>query len=163
MLRSSKTVDIPVETKSEKRIRYFLAVLFFIQVTLTTVPYMHEIIIDEQGAQIIREVTPIQCIVQLFVSNGEARNILLSVYGFILVLLPMICFFVCIFDKRSRVKYLFSGLTSVICAVLITFSVGHYISIGSVATLIINVAGLFMTMQGVQATTRRMHDPTAQK
>ncbi len=142
-------VDENVETKSEKRIRIFLAVMFFIQTVLTTFPFMQGSI--EQGFTYI---TAFNMLVQ---NNGytDSGDYMLVIIGAILVILPMVAFFFCILDKKSKKKYFVSALCSIACAVAITFGIGGAISIGAVITLIINVVTLFMTAQGFQATKRR--------
>lgn len=152
MLRFKNTVDVDVETSSEKKVRYFLAVMFFIQTMMTTLPFMHHVNVENNTLE--GTVSAINFIIQ---ADGIASNNgFMAIYGILLVALPIIAFFFCIFDKRSRLKYLFSGLCSVICAVIITFTVGTSISFGAVLTLIVNVVTLFMTSQGVQATSGRM-------
>lgn len=141
--------DDNVETKSEKRVRIFLAVMFFIQTVLTTFPFMQGSI--EQGFTYI---TAFNMLVQ---NNGytDSGDYMLVIIGAILVVFPMVAFFFCILDKKSKKKYLVSAICSVACAVAITFGIGGAISIGAVITLIINVITLFMTMQGYQATRKR--------
>ena len=147
-----RTEDIPVENLSERKIRIFLAVMFFIQALLTSQPFMHHV--DAETNTLEGYITVLDFIVQ---ADGIAgNNIAMAIYGVILIALPVTAFFFCLFDKRSRVKYLLSGLCSVICAIVITFTVGTSISYGAVITLIINVVTLFMTMQGLQATAIRM-------
>lgn len=151
---TSRTEDIPVESASEKKIRYFLAVMFFIQTFMTTSPFMHEIIVNEDGTETLRSITALQFIVQ---SDGiMANSISLAMLGLPLIVLPITAFFFCIFDKRSKIKYIATGLCSVVCAALIVFGIGRdTLSLGAVITLVINVVTLFMTTQGVQATSIR--------
>lgn len=153
MLRSRKyhTEDIPIENSSERKVRLFLAVMFFIQVLLTPTPFMHNVVSDTE----LQSITAIQFIVQA--DGFLANSVQLGLYGLALVLFPLTAFFFCVLDKRSRVKYIFTGACSVLCAVLIVFGIGkNNISIGAVFTLIINVVTLFMTSQGVQATSARI-------
>lgn len=148
------TVDIEVENRSEKKVRYFMSVLFFIQTFTTTMPFIRETVVEEDGVERISgEISALQFVVQ---DDGLAHNFGLAMIGLPLIILPIVAFFFCIFDKRSRVKYAVTGLTSVICAVIISFSVGKLIHYGAVFTLFINIATLFMTSQGFQYTTKRM-------
>lgn len=154
MLRYRNTVDVEpsVESSSEKKVRYFLAFMFFIQTLMTTLPFMHHVNVENNTLE--GTVSALNFIIQ---ADGIASdNGFMALYGILLVFLPLTAFFFCLFDKRSRLKYLFSGLCSVICAVIITFTVGTSISIGAVLTLIVNVITLFMTSQGVQATSARI-------
>ena len=140
--------DTPVETKSEKRVRYFLAVLFFLQSVCTTFPFMHGMVGDE-----FKTITALQLMIQPDGYEGKG-DVLLAIIGALLVLMPVAAFFFCILDSKSRVKYVASGVCAVLSAVLITFS--YMFSLGAIITLLLNVMSLFMTMQGVQGTTARM-------
>ena len=143
-------VDEVVESKSEKRVRIFLAIMFFIQTVITTFPFIQGEI--EQG---FTYVTAFNMLVQQNGYNSFAEA-MMAIIGGILVILPMVAFFFCILDKKSKKKYVVSALCSVLCAVAITFSMGNFsIAIGAVITLIINVVTLFMTSQGFQATRMR--------
>ncbi len=146
-------VDEVVESKSEKRVRIFLAILFFIQTVMTTFPFIQGEV--EQG---FTYVTAFNLLVQ---NNGytEKGDIMLAIIGAILVVFPMVAFFFCVLDKKSKKKYIASGLCAVLSAAAITFSMGSFsIAIGAVLTLILNVVELFMTSQGYQATRMRERD-----
>ena len=142
-------VDNNPENKSEKRVRYFLTFLFFLQTVATTLPFMQGTVGQE-----FKSISALQLLIQPdgYTSGGD---VFIAVAGGLLVVTPIVAFFFCVLDSRSRIKYLASGITSVLCAILICF--GQMLSIGSVITLILNVLCLFMTMQGLQATNARMH------
>ena len=142
-------VDEVVESKSEKRVRIFLAVMFFIQTVITTFPFMQGNI--EAGFTYI---TAFNMLVQ---NNGYTDNgdFMLVIVGAVLVIFPLVAFFFFVLDKKSKKKYVVSAICSIACAVVITFGIGGAIAIGGVLTLIINVVCLFMTMQGLQATRMR--------
>ena len=144
-----------VETKSEKKIRIFLAIMFFIQVVLTTFPFM-----QGETDEGFTYITALNMLVQ-YNGYGDKGDYILVIVGAILVVMPMVAFFFCILDKRSMKKYFVSALCSVLCAVVITFAIGRAISLGAVITLIIDVVTLFMTMQGYQAT--RIRERAAEK
>lgn len=148
-------VDERVETKSEKRVRIFLAVLFFIQTVMTTFPFTQGVVELENGAKAYQHITALNLLIQ---TGGyqEISSIPLALIGGILVIFPMVAFFFCVLDSKSRIKYLISGLCSVVCAVVIVFTLAKVIAIGGIITLILNVITLFMTMQGLQATNMRM-------
>lgn len=140
-------VDAPVESKSEKHVRYFLAFLFFLQTVCTTLPFMQGTVGDE-----FKSVSALQLLIQPD-GYGGGQDVFLAVVGGLLIVMPIVAFFFCILDGRSRIKYIASGLCSVLSAVLITF--GYMFSLGAIITLVINVVALFMTMQGLQATNNR--------
>lgn len=145
------TEPIPVESQSERKIRIFLAVMFFFQTFLTPLPFMYHV--NDEG-KTDGTISALQFLLQ---SEGVASdNGFVAIYGLLLIALPITAFFFCIFDKRSRVKYLVTAITSVVCAVIVTFTCGRSVSYGAVLTLIINVITLFMTSQGAQAVTIRM-------
>lgn len=143
-------VDEVVESKSEKHVRIFLAVLFFIQTVLTTFPFIQGEV--EEG---FTYVTAFNMLIQQN-GYGEKGDIMLAIIGAILVVFPMVAFFFCVLDKKSKKKFIVSGLCAVLSAVAITFSMGTFsIAFGAVMTLILNVVELFMTAQGYQATLMR--------
>ena len=96
----------------------------------------------------------------LFQYNGfnSFSEVIVAVYGAILIIMPIVAFFFCILDKRSKKKYVVSALTCVLCAFIICFGPKESIAIGGVLTLILNVLTLFMTSQGFQATRMRERD-----
>ncbi len=147
-------VEEKVESPSEKHVRIFLAVLFFIQTIATAIPFLQGPVTD--GDEVTyRTVTAFNLLVN---PGGYAMNggIPLALAGGILVIFPIVAFFFCVLDSKSKVKWILSGLCSVICAVVITFSFASYISIGAIITLVLNVICLFMTSQGFQATLMRV-------
>ena len=148
-------VDENVESKSEKRVRLILAVLFFLQVLLLPLPLMQGTITEGELAGGIGHRTALNL---LFQYNGfnSFSEVMLAVYGGILIIMPIVSFFFCLLDKKSYKKYVVSALTCVLCAVIICFGPKDSIAIGGVLTLILNVITLFMTSQGFQATQIRI-------
>ena len=143
-------VETAAESKSEKRVRYFMAFLFFLQTVCTTLPFMQGTVGEE-----FRSVSAFQLLIQPDGYTGEG-DIMLAVVGGLLVVMPIVAFFFCVLDPKSRVKYIATGLCAVISAVLITF--GYMFSLGAIITLLLNVVCLFMTMQGLQATNIRINN-----
>ncbi|WP_407386213.1 hypothetical protein [Ruminococcus sp.] len=146
-------VEENVESKSEKRVRIFLAVLFFIQIILLPLPLMQGTVVID-GVEGVGHRTALNL---LFQYNGfnSFSEVMVAIYGAILIIMPIVSFFFCILDKRSIKKYIVSGITCVLCAVIICFGPKDSIAIGGVLTLILNVLTLFMTSQGFQATRMR--------
>ena len=149
-MASYTVVETNPESKSEKRVRYFLTFLFFLQTVCTTLPFMQGTVGTE-----LKGISALQLLIQ---PDGYSTkgDIMLAVIGGLLVVMPIVAFFFCLLDSTSKIKFLVSGITAVLSAVLICF--GQMLSIGSVFTLILNVVCLFMTMQGVQATNIRRRE-----
>ncbi|MBQ3331484.1 MAG: hypothetical protein IJG87_09955 [Ruminococcus sp.] len=145
-------VEEKVESQSERRIRIFIAVLYFIQVLLIPLPLMHGEIEGGIGHRTALNL--------LFQYNGfnSFAEVIVAVYGAILIIMPIICFFFFILDKRSKKKYVVSIITCFACAFIICFGTGDTIAIGGVFTLILEVLILFMTSLGFQATRIRERD-----
>lgn len=148
-------IEENVESKSEKRIRIFLAVMFFIQVILIPLPLMQGPV---EGGIAYRTAMNL-----LFQYNGfnSVSEVIVAVYGAILIILPIVSFFFCILDKKSKKKYIISGISCFLCAFIICFGTGDTIAIGGVFTLIVIMIILFMTAQGFQAT--RIRERESQK
>ena len=148
-------VEERVESSSEKRIRVFLFILFFIQTAMTTLPFVYGPYEDH-----FVTLSAVSMAIQLN-GYGNMSAIALAIMGGLLVVLPMTAFFFCVLDKKRKWKYLVSALTSVVCAVIITFGIGPLIStgasisVGAIFTLVIDLITLFMTMMGLQATRIR--------
>jgi len=153
-MASFTKVDERVESASEKRVRIFLAVLFFLQTAVTTIPFIQgKVMID--GEEGYTTMTALNLLIQ---PNGYAdkSSFPLAAIGAILVIFPMVAFFFCVLDSKSKAKYFVSGLCSIVCAVVITFGLASVISIGAIITLVLNIICLFMTSQGFQATSMRI-------
>ena len=151
MAKYTVVEEASVETKSEKRVRIFLAVMFFIQVILAASFPLMEGDVDGKG---IAALSAVKLMIQ---PNGYSsfKEVMIAVYGAILVVMPIVAFFFCLLDKKSKKKYVLSALTSILCPIIICFGVGGTIAIGGVFTLFINIITLFMTSQGFQATRMR--------
>lgn len=160
-------VDDNVESKSEKHIRIFLIILFFVQILVTTMPF-----IQAPAAEVANQLPEdIKITSNLYVTitgfnmlvqtNGytQSGSIMIAVIGAIIVVAPLVAFFFCILDKKSKKKFICSGICSVLCAIAITFSMSQFrLGLGSVLTLIINVIALFMSAQGFQAVMIRLRN-----
>ena len=146
-------VEERVESPSERRVRYFLAVMFFIQTICTAIPFLQGPV-EVDGSY--REITVTACNL-LVKPDGYHLNggIPLALAGGVLVIFPIVAFFFCVLDSKSKVKFVVSGLCAVVCAAVITFGFAPYISIGAVITLVLNIICLFMSAQGFQATMIR--------
>lgn len=140
----------PVESKSERNIRIILAVMFFIQIILTTFPFVQ----GDSGDGYYSYLTAFNMLVQ---PEGYAtgQDYILAIFGGVFVLLPMVAFFFCILDKKSYVKYIVTALCSIISVVIIAFGVGGSIGIGALFTLIVNLITMFLTTMGFMATRIR--------
>ena len=160
-------VEERVESPSERRVRYFLAVMFFLQTICTAIPFIQGPV-EVEGETVYRTITAFNFLVNPG-GYGNIGGIPLAVVGAILVVFParrssdlvvfpVVAFFFCVLDSKSKKKFFVSGACAVICAVVITFSFASYISIGAVITLVLNVICLFMSSQGVMATSARMRN-----
>ena len=146
-------VEERVESRSERRVRYFLAVILFLQTVVTAIPFLQGWVeIDGQ----YREMT-ITAFNLLINPNGYGSfgAMPLALIGGVLVIFPIVAFFFCVLDSKSRVKFFVSGACSIVTAIIITFCFSSYISIGAVITLVLDVICLFMSSQGIQAVMIR--------
>lgn len=147
-------VEERAESPSERRVRYFLAVMFFLQTICTAIPFIQGSV-EIDGKLVDRTITAFNMLVNPG-GYGEIGGVPLAIIGAILVIFPIVAFFFCVLDSKSKVKFIISGLCAVICAVVITFSFASYISLGALITLVLNVICLFMSAQGFQATAMRV-------
>ena len=149
-------VEERVESPSERRVRYFLAVMFFLQTICTAIPFIQGSV-EVEGETVYRTITAFNMVVNPG-GYGNIGSIPLAVIGAILVVFPIVAFFFCVLDSKSKKKFFVSGACAVICAIVITFNFAGMISIGAIITLVLNVICLFMSSQGVMATSIRMRN-----
>lgn len=145
-------VEEKVESQTERRIRIFIAVLYFLQVLLIPLPLMQG---DIEGG--VGHRTALNLLFQYNGFNSFAE-VIVAIYGAILIIMPIVSFFFFILDKRSKKKYVASIITCFLCAFIICFGTGDTIAIGGVFTLILEVVILFFTSLGFQATRMRERD-----
>ena len=140
------------ESSSEKKIRIFLAVMYFLLV-LTTVwmPLMYGPVNDDGQYSIL---TAVNLLIQPN-GYGSAGQVMSAIYGAILVILPIVSFFFFLLDKKSKKKYVISYITCILSAVVICFGPGSSIAYGGIVSLILILVIMFMTTQGIQATRMR--------
>lgn len=140
------------ESSSEKKIRIFLAVMYFLLV-LTTVwmPLMYGPVNDDGQYSIL---TAVNLLIQPN-GYGSAGQVMSAIYGAILVILPIVSFFFFLLDKKTKKKYVISYITCILSAVVICFGPGSSIAYGGIVSLILILVIMFMTTQGFQATRMR--------
>ena len=141
------------ESSSEKKVRIFLAVMYFIQVLIMAgLPLMYGPANDEGQYGTL---TAVNLMIQPngYNSSGEA---VIAVFGIVLVVFPIVAFFFFLLDKKSKKKYVISYITVFASCIIICFSIGvKSLYIGGVLSLIVYLVILFMTTQGFQATRMR--------
>lgn len=154
------TVEEKTESNSEKKIRIFLAVMYFLLVlVMAGLPLMYGEI-DEAGHY--SSLSAVNLLIQPNGYGGKA-DAMLAVCGGILVILPIVAFFFCLLDKKSKIKYAVSYITCISSAVVICFALGALISIGGIAALILILVIMFMTTQGFMATNMRLNETSEEK
>ena len=126
------------ETKKQKFMRIFIAVLYFFEVVLSTSPFVWGM--DDKGNP--QQLTAFQIAVQPNGYDGVQDIKLAIVFGLIL-LLPLVGFFFCILDK-SRVKNFFNLACGLVCVCIITFGIGPNMGSGAFWSMLIYVFILFL-------------------
>lgn len=140
------------ESSSEKKIRIFLAVMYFLLVlTEVWMPLMYGPVNDDGQYSIL---TAVNLLIQPN-GYGSAGQVMSAIYGAILVILPIVSFFFFLLDKKSKKKYIISYITCILSAVVICFGPGSSIAYGGIISLILILVIMFMTTQGFQATRMR--------
>lgn len=140
------------ESSSEKKIRIFLAVMYFLLVlTEVWMPLMYGPVNDDGQYSIL---TAVNLLIQPN-GYGSAGQVMSAIYGAILVILPIVSFFFFLLDKKSKKKYVISYITCILSAVVICFGPGSSIAYGGIVSLILILVIMFMTTQGFQATRMR--------
>ena len=115
------------ESSSEKKIRIFLAVMYFLLVlTEVWMPLMYGPVNDDGQYSIL---TAVNLLIQPN-GYGSAGQVMSAIYGAILVILPIVSFFFFLLDKKSKKKYVISYITCILSAVVICFGPGSSIAYG---------------------------------
>lgn len=126
------------ETKKQKVMRIFIAVLYFFEVVLTTSPFVWGV--DEKGTP--QQLTAFQIAIQPDGYDGVQDIKIAIVFGLIL-LLPLVGFFFCILDK-SRIKNFYNLACGLICVCIITFGIGPDMGSGAFSSMLLYVLILFL-------------------
>lgn len=131
------------ENKPRKATRIILCFLYFFELVLCAVPFYGylkngKLIVDSVFATISR--------IGSNNSNLTPLNIFIPL-SFIFIIIPIIAFFVLVFDKQTNIKNIVSLIFSVICIILLIFVVGfNYMNIGAIFALILYVNILQVTI-----------------
>ena len=148
------------ESSSEKKIRIFLAVMYFILILATVwMPLMYGPVNDEGKYSFL---TAVNLLIQPN-GYGSSGQVMSAIYGAILVILPIVSFFFFLLDKKSKKKYVISYITCLLSAVVICFGPGTSIAYGGIVGLILILVIMFMTTQGLQATHMRQRADAEEK
>lgn len=152
----AKFVDVAsVESRSEKKIRIFLAVMyFFLVIVAALLPLMYGPANDEGQYAVL---TAVNLLIQPS-GYGGSDKLIMALYGAILVVFPIVTFFFFVLDKKSKVKYVLSYITCFSSAIVLCFGPGSSIAYGGIFSLIMILVILFMTTQGFMATRMREND-----
>lgn len=147
-----------VESSSEKKVRIFLAVMYFIQVLIMAAfPIMYGPV-NEDGQYSM--LTAVNLLIQPNGYNDFSQG-MTAIYGIVLVVFPIIAFFFFLLDKRSKKKYVVSYITCIFSAIILCFGPGGSIAFGGIFALIVIIIIMFMTTQGFQATRMRERQTAA--
>ena len=134
------------ESKKTKTLRITLAVLYFIQVVLTTFPFTW--IVDDSGN--VKQLTAFQLMIRP--SGYETvQDVKLAFLFGVFVIFPVVCFFFCVLSK-GYIKNFVSFACCIVCASLITFGIGATIAMGAVVSLLLYILILFFTTQNLLLT-----------
>ncbi|WP_405342604.1 hypothetical protein [Ruminococcus sp.] len=148
------------ESSSEKKVRIFLAVMYFLLVLVTVwMPLMYGPVNDDGQYSIL---TAVNLLIQPN-GYGSSAQVMSAIYGAILVILPIVSFFFFLLDKKSKKKYVISYITCILSAVVICFGPGKSIAYGGIVSLLLILVIMFMTTQGLQATRMRQKADAQEK
>lgn len=136
------------EPQKAKYLRITMAVLYFIEVVLTTFPFMRGV--SEDGT--IEQLTAFEIVIQPGGYDGAAGVKLALIFA-VLLLFPIVSFFFCVLDK-SIVKNIVSVACCFVCACIITFGIGMMIDIGALVSLLLYILILFVTTANMNITLK---------
>jgi hypothetical protein len=133
------------ENKTRKKLRITQCVLFLVQIVLCSFPYM-------QGLNSNNEFYSLSVFDMLSYlggdipqsSDGSAFQSYIWYY-FIFVIIPLVGFFFCAFDKERNLKNIVSVICCLAGVLSILFIVSYAISIGSLIGLLLYILICFIT------------------
>lgn len=141
-----------IENKKVKKMRIFIAVLYFLQFINTLLFPFAEEFYKEGDVLKGRVIWASNSVLNLFSSNNTlsfGMNVIFSLF----VILPIVCFFFFVIDKKSNIKCVVSFVTCILCCYLIAFELVQIISVGSIFALILYVLIMFCTTILLLATS----------
>ena len=156
------------DIKARKKLRITMCVLYLLQIVICTLPYFQDIKFNEDG--LVTLASPFNMFIILFnvTSPLDSSVVAISVICVALILIPIIGFFFCAFDKQRNLK----NIVSVICCFagvfLIAMLLGNenvkFMSIGAVLAILLYIIIMFITsIAMVMRLSKDEEEPAAEK
>lgn len=130
-----------IEDKKLRGIRIAIAVMYGIQIFLTSEPFAVRVV----DGKTLQYITPFSMIRELFISSSWAEFGACAIFS-VLVLLPAISFFFFILDKKTNIKSFVSLLTCVLCVYIISFEIGYNYAFGALVSLLLYLIIMFCSV-----------------
>ena len=113
------------DIKTRKKLRITMCILYLLQIVICTLPFFKDTNINEVG--LVTEVSPFSMFIILFnvTSPLDSSIITISVICIALIVIPIIGFMFCAFDKQRNLKNIVSALCCFTGVLLITILLGN--------------------------------------
>ncbi|MCH5297487.1 MAG: hypothetical protein J1E85_07445 [Ruminococcus sp.] len=139
------------ENKTRKKLRIAQCVLYLVQIFMCTFPYINGTASD--GYFYSYSVLDVLSFLGgKFPDSAEGAAIQQAIpFFFIFLIIPIIGFFFCLFDKYRNLKNIVSMICCLAGVVSILFIVGYLLSIGSLIALLLYIVICFITTMSMFA------------
>ncbi len=133
------------DVKRRKNLRLAMCVLFLLQVVVATMPFFQSI--NDKGELISQ--SPFGMLINFFSMFSMIVEMpammTASVLSLLIILLPLIGFFVCSFDKERNIKNIASLIICLAAVFILVMFPKENVSIGSVISLLLYIVISFIT------------------
>lgn len=131
-----------VELKNMKRLRIVIAVLYGLQVFLTSEPFVG----DAENT-----VTAFKMFMLMFRADSTSMFFTCLLFS-VLLIFPAVCFFFYCLDRKSNVKSVLSIVCCFVCTYIIVFELNGVFLSGALFTLLVDILILFLSVVLMLAT-----------
>lgn len=131
---------------TRKKLRLAMCVLYLVQIVVCTMPFIQDIKFNEDG--LVTLASPFNMFLILFGVTSPLNSFIIqfSIVCIALIIIPVIAFFFCSFDKERNIKNIVSLISCVAgVALILIFVPAKYMSIGAVIAILLYVLIMFLT------------------
>lgn len=131
------------ETKKQKKLRIAIWIFYLIEVFLSSTPFM----VGKVDGK-TQSLTVLEIVVQPGFQY-TADQVKLALFYSLFLIIPLIGFFFCVFDRKTNIKNGASFICSVLGVSVITFGIGGAMASGALISLFIYLITALLSMYSI--------------
>lgn len=131
------------ETKKQKKLRIAIWIFYLIEVFLSSTPFMVGKVDGKTQSLTVLEIV-VQPGFQYTADQGK-----LALFYSLFLIIPLIGFFFCVFDRKTNIKNGVSFICSVLGVSVITFGIGGAMASGALISLFIYLITALLSMYSI--------------